>query len=291
MRKTRQAFTLTELLIVIAIIAVLAAISFPVIAGFSRHQLRVTCVNNLRQLGMALRSYDLDWEGLPPVYVLDLGDDGGTPTDESWLADDEYLSAAAAPLAAPFKVLVEEGYLRSRDTLHCPLDEEFEDPRFDSYMESYSGTQGALLPADELVKITYQNANDATDPWNGLEVPLSRWRYMPARYVPHAWGSPAEEWGPSAAPPDTYTQRRMLAGNMSRLTIDGNNYWTPSFYGWAPADDAVVTFCDRHTTTHTIMGEGQYLVLFWDGSVHSRPAEIFVQGGAAAPPAAWEVTK
>ncbi len=54
-------FTLLELLVVLAIIAVLAAILFPVLAQAQRAALRTTCQSNLRQIGLAFSLYSADY--------------------------------------------------------------------------------------------------------------------------------------------------------------------------------------------------------------------------------------
>jgi len=56
----RHGFTLIELLVVIAIIAVLAAILFPVFASAREKARQTTCVNNLRQIAVALNMYVQD---------------------------------------------------------------------------------------------------------------------------------------------------------------------------------------------------------------------------------------
>ncbi len=56
----RRAFTLIELLIVIAIIAVLAAIIFPVFASVREKARQATCASNLRQIGLAYTQYTQD---------------------------------------------------------------------------------------------------------------------------------------------------------------------------------------------------------------------------------------
>ncbi len=62
----RKGFTLIELLVVIAIIAILAAVLFPVFANARESARRATCLNNLKQIGLAIEMYVQDNSGRYP---------------------------------------------------------------------------------------------------------------------------------------------------------------------------------------------------------------------------------
>jgi len=65
MRRDRRAFTLVELLVVISIIAVLAAILFPTLSIAKAKAQQAKCISNLRQIAIALELYAQDHEIYP----------------------------------------------------------------------------------------------------------------------------------------------------------------------------------------------------------------------------------
>ena len=114
-RRSARAFTLVELLLVIAIIAILAALLLPALTVAKSKGNRIACSNNLRQLGLSFQMYAADNDGKLPA------NNPGDQMAKIWVPGNMVL-----PEEATNSTLLRQGklfpYANHVATYHCPAD-------------------------------------------------------------------------------------------------------------------------------------------------------------------------
>jgi prepilin-type N-terminal cleavage/methylation domain-containing protein/prepilin-type processing-associated H-X9-DG protein len=208
MSRSRRAFTLVELLVVIGIIALLISILLPALQKARDQANQIKCESNLRTIGQGLANYAADNQGyLPPSNFYKPDVNGVTPP----AAADGFVSWTAFLLSNKMGTYSDTPYLSPQgwDVFQCPAVAEGGLPPANTYAANSDG-----LPSDTPGAIDWQaprlayTVNEALCP-RGLWYPdydgrpnIRSYKFVQMGHIQHAaatilatelWGNPALE--------------------------------------------------------------------------------------------------
>jgi prepilin-type N-terminal cleavage/methylation domain-containing protein/prepilin-type processing-associated H-X9-DG protein len=268
-RKLGRGFTLIELLVVIAIIAVLIALLLPAVQSAREAARRIQCVNNLKQLALAMHNYN-DVNGSFPMgdqfgFFLD----GGSP---SWVRQN----------AGPFLAMA--AFIEQANAYNCYNTQIF------LYVAENATVNGIGLstlwcPSDgDVVGKRYQGQPD--DGWDGAAIPMTFTSYggnagvlfyYAGRAIPQALasqnsgifehaGRPPQK--PGSEPNGRVVKLGDITDGTSNTVLMGEKSYTRAIEGedwWGP-----------NWWTTGLLGDGAYSALFPPNFFKSRAASALV---------------
>ncbi len=225
MKKSIRAFTLIELLVVIAIIAILAAILFPVFAQAKEAAKKISCLSNIKQIGVASMIYNTDYDDMAPPLVIAVNN--GPVMDQSyWFGG---FNVDFSTLTATFKpeLGLMYPYMKNQPITGCP-----------SSSSELTLTGSGLWPNPPFTLVNFDN-------------------------VPVGYGANTNVWT-SGGPTVSMSQIQSVAdtilladairfGTGGQLTMgigmSGVNPYQPSTYGVHSRGMANVAWVDGHAKT------------------------------------------
>jgi prepilin-type N-terminal cleavage/methylation domain-containing protein len=241
-RGSRRGFTLVELLVVIAIIGILIALLLPAIQAAREAARRAACMNNLKNIGIALHNHHDSKGTFPPGAIKD--DAGGTAGNyfSGWTrevmpyAEDEALKNLYVP-TLPVTHATDPNVIKFRETFvplyHCPSDFDHE------LVNPHSG------PATTSLRILFRTGSyrgnagrgDGTVTWYLYEAIPAPDALPPARHK--GWRGPLHAVSTKAPTGNVYELRLekikdIVDGTSKTLLVgESTNVFSPRRTFWA----------------------------------------------------------
>jgi prepilin-type N-terminal cleavage/methylation domain-containing protein/prepilin-type processing-associated H-X9-DG protein len=165
-KSSRKGFTLIELLVVIAIISILAAILFPVFAKAREKARAITCLSNMRQIGLGIAMYVQDYDETFPMDQYYYG-----PNLENWVP---YSQVIAPYIKNGDSSLVPHGGVYNCPSAYAPFQDCQVGVSIDLFPDGANGWGGTVYPVATLaaidsptdkIGVIEKGANDGNGSW------------------------------------------------------------------------------------------------------------------------------
>lgn len=264
----RPAFTLVELLVVIAIIAMLVTLLLPAVQAAREAARRTQCLNNLRQMSLAILNFESARATLPAGCILDAPCCSNLKTYSGWtievlpFMENQALNdlyepniSVGSPEAKRFRETLVEDYV-------CPSDLE---PRLLQpqsgpeagwggdksrvwRMSSYRGNAGRSNGAT-----TWYLAEDIDQSPKSWRGPL---HYVPLPGTEHKFGHPLRR--ESLGKISDGTSKTLLVAEQTDMVAERRSFWAHTFgnYILSQATDQRRIFLDNYDECRSITGTG-----------------------------------
>lgn len=227
LRSRNNGFTLIELLVVIAIIAMLMGILLPSLNRARRQAKKISCLSNMRQMGVALQAYLIDSENRLPPSSCYLSD-----PNQYWLKILTKYTGEKLLFRCP------RDEAKNFIDWNFPIDEQPDDSRWSSY-----ALNGLLDPRCSYNRGRYNSIINIRQPGYCIyvsEAPSSWTKYDHVH--PETWGSLDQAKGQVAWDCHEGTSNYLFVdGHAESLKIEqtwswpGQCYWYPGYApGWPP---------------------------------------------------------
>jgi prepilin-type N-terminal cleavage/methylation domain-containing protein/prepilin-type processing-associated H-X9-DG protein len=227
MRLGNGGFTLVELLVVIAIIALLLGILLPSLNGVRRQAKKISCISNMRQMGVALQTYLIDSENRLPPSSCHLSD-----PNQYWLKILTKYTGENLLFRCP------SDEAKNFVDWNLPLDEQQDDPRWSSF-----ALNGLLDPRCLYNRGRYNNVINIRQQGYCIYVSESPSSWTKYDHIhPETWGSLEQVKGQVAWNRHEGTSNYLFVdGHAENLKVEqtwswpGQCYWYPGYApGWPP---------------------------------------------------------
>lgn len=237
----KKGFSLVELLTVIAIIAILASIIFPVMGLVGNKARMNKCMVQLHEVGLAVQMFKQDNRRYPDILGAEVQttDHSIPPNPASVIAFEQCGANSSATVTGLFPEYVKTGKM-----LHCPVSKDVDTKAFGVYKPT----------GDPEVFVYLYNSYDFMNAGT-IAAPVIQQHYT-------------RSWADS--PADVQNYFPILPLDATRNERD----FTRQLKFRTPPDDTVVTWCSWHEARGGGSASGRAPVLFLDGHVDSIEANV-----------------